>query len=233
MSLRKSPIFLALFVAALGVSACGSTDSAGNGGTASAADALGGDGSLSTGDGTAGDDASAGADAAGDDATAGTDAATTDTGPSIDDMPCPSGAKYTFGENDDMQTGNNCIQCHGQQGGPAYKIAGTVFRNLITQTGCYASGSAGSLVPPASYTVEITDANAKVFKTTTSTLSGNFHMSSKQMAGFTPPYTARILDAAGHVRKMVGEQTEGDCNICHTAAGDQGAPGRIVAPSAP
>jgi hypothetical protein len=81
--------------------------------------------------------------------------------------------------------------------------------------------------------VEITDANGKVFKTTTSTLSGNFHMSSKAMPGFLAPYTARILDAAGNVRKMAGKQTNGDCNVCHTAAGDQGAPGRIVAPSVP
>lgn len=243
MMLFKSPLFFALLAAPIALSACGSTDGTAGTGGGLTSDAAGGDGSLSSADGTAGDDATAGSDAAGgsdstagtdattaDDTAAGSDTATGDTGPNIDEMPCPSGQTYKGGQGNDMEPGNTCIQCHGQQGGPSYKIAGTVFRNLITKTGCYASGAAGSVVPPESYTVEITDSAGKVFKTTTSTLSGNFHMGSKQMAGFTPPYTARVLDAQGNERKMVGKQTNGDCNSCHTADGASGAPGRIVAP---
>ena len=248
MFLHKAPLLLAMMASALTVAACGSTDGTGGNGTGAFTDASNTDGTLNA-DGTAGDDATtandttAGTDAAigvdgadtaaGTDATAGTDAASTDTGPNIDNLPCPSGQTYNGGTGNDMEPGNTCIQCHGQQGGPTYKIGGTVFRNLITETGCYASGKAGSVVPPATYTVEITDANAKVFKTTTSSLSGNFHMSSKSMSGFTPPYTARVLDAAGNARKMTTKQTSGDCNSCHTADGAQGAPGRIVAPDAP
>ncbi len=250
MFLHKAPLLLALVASALTVAACGSTDGTGGNGTGVFTDANNADGSLSA-DGTAGDDATAGTDTtagtdaiagadaadttAGTDATTGTDAATTDTGPNIDNLPCPSGQTYKGGTGNDMEPGNTCIQCHGQQGGPTYKIGGTVFRNLITDTGCYASGKAGSVVPPATYTVEITDSAtpAHVFKTTTSSLSGNFHMSSKSMTGFTPPYTARVLDAAGNARKMSTKQTSGDCNACHTAAGAQGAPGRIVAPDAP
>jgi hypothetical protein len=243
------PLSLVRAIAAASVTllfaACGSTDSAGGATYSALTDASNGDGSLTGADGSADamatDDATA--DTASNDTTAGTDAtggtdatsqdSAADTGPSIDDMPCPSGQKYTYGTGNDMEPGNACIQCHGQQGGPSYKIAGTVFRNLITESGCYASGKAGSVVPPASYTVEITDANGKVFKTSTSTLSGNFHMSGKAMTGFTPPYSARVLDAAGNERKMAGKQTSGDCNSCHTATGANAAPGRIVAPSVP
>ena len=245
MFLHKAPLLLALVASALTVAACGSTDNAGGTGFGTFTDTNGGDGSLVGADAssdvggtddttavdvTVGNDTSSGTDATtGTDATSQPDVAA-DTGPNIDNLPCPSGQKYGGGTGNDMEPGNTCIQCHSQQGGPGYKIAGTVFRNLITDTGCYASGKAGSVVPPASYTVEITDANAKVFKTTTSTLSGNFHMSSKNMSGFVPPYTARIIDSAGNERKMAGKQTSGDCNSCHTATGANGAPGRIVAP---
>ncbi len=206
---------------------------------ATGADALDNDGALSGSDATAGDGTTAG-DTAGADAAGTDDAAAdvapdvaTDTGPSIDNLPCPSGQTYKGGSSNDMEPGNTCIQCHSQGEGPTYTLAGTVFRNLITKTGCYASGTASSVVPPASYTVQITDANGKVFKATTSTLSGNFHFSGKSVSGFTPPYSAEVQDSAGNVRKMATKQTNGDCNSCHTAVGANGAPGRIVAPSTP
>ncbi len=233
--------FLFAAAAALGLAACGSTASAGGGGSGITADAGDNDGSLAGADGAADaaatDDVASNADASGDaasgtDVASGTDA-TTDTGPSIDNLPCPSGQMYKGGSGNDMDPGNACIQCHSQGEGPSYTLAGTVFRNLITQSDCYASGTAGSLVPPATYTVEITDANGKVFKTTTSSLSGNFHFSGKAVTGFAPPYSARVLDAAGNVRQMVNKQTVGDCNTCHTANGANGAPGRIVAPAVP
>ena len=75
-------------------------------------------------------------------------------------------------------------------------------------------------------TVEITDVNGKVITTTTNAV-GNFATN----ASFKAPYTARIYDAAGNERKMIKAQTSGDCNTCHTAAGLNNAPGRIVAPA--
>ena len=226
---------------ALTCAACGSTDGTGGTGLGASADAGTGDGALG-GDAAGADDAAAVDTATAADVAAGTDAATADVAsadaaadaaPSIDNLPCPSGQTYKGGTSNDMQPGAACIQCHTQQGGPGYLAAGTVYRNLITQTGCYASGKAGSVVPPASYTVELTDANGKVFKTTTSTLSGNFHMSGKSMTGFVPPYHARVIDGAGNERKMLAPQSNGDCNSCHSATGTSGAPGRIVAPDVP
>lgn len=213
------------FAAALTLAACASTVATASTGSDTVADVGTGDGSLASD--AAADDVQAS------DASAATDDVAADATPSIDNLPCPSGQTYKSGESNDMQPGAACIQCHGQQDGPSYLAAGTVFRNLITQTGCYASGKTGSVVPPAAYTVELTDANGTVFKTTTSTLSGNFHLSGKTMSGFTPPYSARVIDAAGNDRKMRAHQTSGDCNGCHTATGANGAPGRIVAPSVP
>ena len=121
-----------------------------------------------------------------------------------------------------MAPGGACIQCHNAGEGLSDLIAGTVFRNLITQDGCDAN-AAGSPVTPTSFTVEITDANGKVWKTTSSATSGNFRMSSNALPGFAFPYKARNLDSAGGVRAMAKPQSAGDCNTSHTAAGLNGA----------
>jgi mono/diheme cytochrome c family protein len=43
------------------------------------------------------------------------------------------------------------------------------------------------------------------------------------------PFTAKVV-VGGKERVMVGPQTLGDCNACHTQNGLQGAPGRIIVP---
>jgi hypothetical protein len=48
-------------------------------------------------------------------------------------------------------------------------------------------------------------------------------------ATFPVPYTARVK-ANGKVNAMAAAQTNGDCNSCHTAAGAEGAPGRVLFP---
>ena len=55
--------------------------------------------------------------------------------------------------------------------------------------------------------------------------AGNFF---SEMA-VAKPYHAKIVTGAS-VRAMTAEQTSGDCNACHTPAGANGAPGRIVLP---
>lgn len=215
-----------------------SCDSAatGAGGTTVGADTTGSDGTLTGSDGVGTEDAAAGADADPSDAAAdaGGEDAAVDAGPNIDDLPCPSNSKYNGkSENDNMEPGNTCIDCHSTEfKAPKYKFAGTVFRNLITQTGCNASGSASSVVPPMTYTVEITDSSTppKVLTAKTYNPSGNFHISTGAASGFVMPYKARVIDSAGKARKMIKAQTDGDCNSCHTAVGTNDAPGRIVGP---
>ena len=57
--------------------------------------------------------------------------------------------------------------------------------------------------------------------------AGNFY-SERAVAG---PYRAKVVTAAGE-RAMTAQQTSGDCNSCHTPAGANGAPGRIMLPLA-
>ena len=43
------------------------------------------------------------------------------------------------------------------------------------------------------------------------------------------PYRAKVV-VGGRERVMLTPQTNGDCNACHTQAGAEGAPGRIIVP---
>lgn len=58
--------------------------------------------------------------------------------------------------------------------------------------------------------------------------AGNFRSPSTS-ANVPLPYRARVR-AGGKVNAMAGAQSDGDCNSCHTAAGAEGAPGRVMFP---
>jgi mono/diheme cytochrome c family protein len=55
--------------------------------------------------------------------------------------------------------------------------------------------------------------------------AGNFYSATRLKL----PLQATITDQ-GRARTMAVGQSSGDCNGCHTQAGDSGAPGRIVLP---
>jgi hypothetical protein len=74
-------------------------------------------------------------------------------------------------------------------------------------------------------TPAITDATGTVFLATANQ-SGNFSLESDH---FVYPFTARIT-FEGRERRMTGAQKDGDCNGCHTTAGSNGAPGRVLLP---
>jgi hypothetical protein len=75
--------------------------------------------------------------------------------------------------------------------------------------------------------VEITD-SAGVTRSITANAVGNF--SSSFGTGWPQfPIHARVL-FQGRTRAMSRTVPTGDCNSCHTLAGDQGAPGRIALP---
>ncbi len=145
---------------------------------------------------------------------------TPDSGPAPDvaEPECPSGIKWLLGDiwgTDLMEPGLACIQCHTKKG-PTFSVAGTVYPGFHTVDTCNGV---------ASIKVEITDANGKVQTLTTNSV-GNF----KSTTAVAMPYKARVIDDKGGERKMAGEQSDGDCNTCHTATGANGAPGRIHAP---
>jgi mono/diheme cytochrome c family protein len=118
-----------------------------------------------------------------------------------------------------MNPGQACIACHtAEREGPRFAIAGTVYPTGHEPDGC--NGSSGGIQ------VVITDANGTAY-TLTPNSAGNFYLQSAP--GLALPYTAVVVQG-GATRAMTEPQTSGDCNTCHTEAGAEGAPGRIVGP---
>ena len=147
-------------------------------------------------------------------------------------LTCTTGQTWPDGvEAPQMNPGEACIACHeqeaiGEPGIPVFDIAGTVYSMGHETNNCY--GINGSSPDFSDVIVRIHDANGKDFDLKPGT-TGNFTLIS---ASFTAPYTAKVISGKGE-RAMVAEQTDGDCNLCHTAqAGGNGsdAPGRIVIP---
>jgi hypothetical protein len=136
----------------------------------------------------------------------------------VDPSVCASGLQWVGGNDQSelMNPGEACISCHSQGEGPAFGAAGTVFVELHEGNDCYGAPEV---------TVEITDANGAVQRLATNE-AGNFFT----RASIAMPFSARIYDSSGAERRMVTPGTVGDCNSCHTQAGANAAPGRILAP---
>ncbi|MFO0734945.1 MAG: hypothetical protein U0270_03665 [Labilithrix sp.] len=131
---------------------------------------------------------------------------------------CTSKVMWTRGddESSSMHPGGACITCHSMKGGPAYKIAGTVYPTAHEPIDC------NGVKTPVS--VVVTDAKGKVTTIRTNG-AGNFY----SRARITPPFKVKVVDGTKE-RAMAGTLTAGDCNTCHTEKGVNGAPGRIMAP---
>jgi len=114
-----------------------------------------------------------------------------------------------------MHPGRACIACHQQGEGPSFRVAGTVFAAAHEADDCY--GAAGA-------EVVLRDATGKTVTLPVNS-AGNFSYSGL----LTFPLEAEVTKG-GAVRAMGAPVAEGDCNGCHTAAGDNGAPGRILLP---
>jgi hypothetical protein len=140
---------------------------------------------------------------------------------------CASGQKWTGGnaENAAMNPGLACRGCHLQQEpGLAYFFMGTAYSAPHQEDLCAADAV------PADAVIEILDTNDVVQLTLPINAAGNFYSRSTR-AGVPVPYKARVR-ANGKVNPMGAAQSDGDCNTCHTAAGANGAPGRIFFPPA-
>jgi hypothetical protein len=133
---------------------------------------------------------------------------------------CSTESDWTLGDEGSplMHPGDACTACHTTKSeGPKFALAGTVMAASHDDTNC--NGVQGA-------TVEITGADGKV-TTLNANAAGNFYIES--MAALSTPYTAKVVQGS-KVRAMAASQTVGDCNTCHTAAGANGAPGRILLP---
>lgn len=143
-------------------------------------------------------------------------------------QPTPS----NFNGSSRMAPGMACIACHRGQNfngqnpsglsepGRVYQFMGTVFASAHEKDLCNPG-------LPTAAQVEIYNSSGTKVLTLPVNSGGNFFGS--VATGMPSPYTAKVVTSAGS-RAMVGAQTNGDCNVCHTALGEQGAPGRIYLP---
>jgi hypothetical protein len=125
------------------------------------------------------------------------------------------------GARGQMFPGRACIACHtgpGEEEGPAFLVAGTVYPTAHEPADCY--GVTGARIV-------VTDVHGRAV-TLASNSAGNFYYEDDPGV-LVPPFNAR-LEYGGRTRAMVQAVASGDCNRCHTQDGFEGAPGRIQLP---
>lgn len=131
---------------------------------------------------------------------------------------CSSESRWTRGneESANMRPGGECIGCHAGSGeGPRYTLAGTVYPTAHEPDDCNGAGGAQ---------VVVIDANGVTITITPNSV-GNFYTRS----AIALPYQAKVVQD-GRERIMLAAQEIGECNACHTEAGDNLAPGRVMLP---
>ena len=138
---------------------------------------------------------------------------------------CTSGQTWTLGttKSANMEPGLACRSCHvtfGQAGTKDFDISGTVYPTAHEPDLC--NGVGGT-------TVVITDANNADHVLTVNSVGNFYHDDGLGFLKFPMPYRAKVV-SGNNTREMITPQTNGDCNSCHTEAGTQSAPGRIMAP---
>lgn len=133
---------------------------------------------------------------------------------------CTSGVTWDRGNERSplMHPGAPCLDCHSRLHGPSFYVAGTIYPSLHEPDDCRGVDTAPL--------VQLTDASGTTL-TLNANAAGNFYL--KMRDPFVPPYTARIT-YQGRMREMATLQQSGDCNLCHTADGANGSPGRIILP---
>ncbi|WP_053238376.1 hypothetical protein [Sandaracinus amylolyticus] len=153
---------------------------------------------------------------------------------------CTSMRTWTDGDDKspEMKPGGTCVSCHAREADePLFWAAGTVYPTAHEPDDCNGADTRGAAI------VEITDAEGRVSRLAPNR-AGNFFLvrpsdedddedevepGGALATQFAYPYTVRVL-YEGRERAMLTPQTSGDCNACHTTAGTNGAPGRILLP---
>jgi hypothetical protein len=131
----------------------------------------------------------------------------------------PSGLKWIGGDRESpfMHPGLDCIACHSKGEGPRFQVAGTVYTDIDEKD---------DYLGVEGVVVRLTDKKGTVVSFTTNK-AGNFF--SGRGPALAMPLTVKLLRGAA-VGGMSSPAPLGDCAACHTAAGANGAPGRIMAP---
>lgn len=135
---------------------------------------------------------------------------------------CTSNTQWMNGDHGSplMHPGVACITCHATKSdAPTFVIGGTVYPTSHEPNDCNGVNTSVGAV------VVITDASGKAH-TLPVNAAGNFYLE----GGAIPlPFHAKVV-VGGREQAMATAQTSGDCNSCHTQAGANAAPGRILAP---
>lgn len=170
-----------------------------------------------------GEDGSGGATEGGSAGSSGASEPTTGTAPTD----CSSDRYWTLGEAESprMHPGAACLACHAKVVGEdiqgRFAIAGTVYPTAHEVDDC--DGAPG---PELKVVINAADGEELTLMVNE---SGNFMFDQLELGSVAFPIQAKVVRGSD-VRAMATPQMTGDCNSCHTAAGQKGAPGRILAP---
>jgi hypothetical protein len=129
---------------------------------------------------------------------------------------CTSGTRWNKGNGELMAPGQSCLKCH------ALTVGGTIYPTGHEPDDC---NGAGGSVQAGWPTVLIVDAHGGM-ESLSVNQAGNFSLDHVTLV---PPLRVKVV-FMGRERAMLEPAPNGDCNACHTAAGDNKAPGRIVVP---
>ena len=135
---------------------------------------------------------------------------------------CTSNAMWLTGGDGSpsMNPGMACISCHQtSREAPTFTLAGTVYPTAHEPDQCF---GANGTTDGAQIVIVGADGHAQ---TLSPNAAGNFYATTS----IALPFQAKVV-YMGRERAMVAAQTSGDCNSCHTQAGANGAPGRILLP---
>jgi cytochrome c553 len=138
---------------------------------------------------------------------------------------CTSGEKYQGKSGFDMRPGEACNACHTSLNVRTFTIAGTVYPTGHEPNDCVGTKD-------GSVRIVLTDSAGKeTFVPVPANQRGNFALDKGTLTG---AYAVRVETTDGaKVRKMGGKVKlpgDGDCNRCHSDAGSEKAPGRVVIP---
>jgi mono/diheme cytochrome c family protein len=136
---------------------------------------------------------------------------------------CTSGRTHVGDENYDMRPGEACNACHTRERKKTFAFAGTVYPTGHEPNDCVG-------ITDNSVRVIVTDGDGKD-TVVPMRASGNFAL---DRATLKAPVHVRVESADGSKKRAMGAALnlpgDGDCNGCHTEAGTNKAPGRVVAP---
>jgi hypothetical protein len=126
-----------------------------------------------------------------------------------------------------MRPGGKCNNCHDKTPtAPNFTVAGTVYPTSHEPDECNGVGSTMLDGGKPEVAIVITDREGRTLPPIPVNSVGNF----KYEVEVLKPFNVKVVRANGKENKMMMQAPHGDCNLCHTQTGAEGAPGRVVAP---